>query len=236
MESTTQNRIAVVTGCNRGLGKGIAEELLKQNYKVYGLNRTPSNLRWGLHYVDLQCDVRNYDEVEKAIESIDADEIDVLVPNAGVRRFSTIEEMSLTDWQDSLDINLSGVFNVTKACISRVKRAEGNVIIVGSHSEKYTFESGAAYCSTKGALKEFAECLMAETRYDNVRTTYLSLGSIKNRSHGGDEDWKMQPDEVGKAVVGILKLPRSIMVPYIDIRPSKPLRSDQSGIERLQYV
>lgn len=236
------NKIAVVTGCNRGAGSGIALELLGAGYTVIGLNRTEAGFQ-SPNYTDVLCDVADLKSILSAVErviKILADEGDtglgLLVCNAGIRRFSPIEDMVIEDWQDSLNTNLSGVFYVIQGLIGEVKKAHGDVVIIGSHSEKYTFESGAAYCSTKGALKELAECLMHETRYDGVRTSYLSLGSIKNRDHGIDEDWKLTPRDVGEAVLSVVELPKNIMIPYLDVRPAMPLKSEQSGIERLQYV
>ena len=223
---------AVVTGCNRGLGLGIASELWKKYYEVQGINRTPASINW-YNYAEHICDVGNAEEVDKI--NITSD-INVLVLNAGIRRFGTVDKLSIEDWQSSVNTNLNGVFYVTRKLLDNVKRAKGDIIIIGSHSEKYTFETGSAYCSTKGALREFAECLMQEVRYDDVRVSYLSLGSIKNRDHGMDESWKLTPEDVGKAVFQIISLPKNIMLPYVDIRPAKPLKDERPGIKKLQYV
>ena len=64
----------------------------------------------------------------------------------------------------------------------------------------------------------------------------MSLGSIKNREHGGDESWKLTPEQVGETVVHISYLPKNILIPYIDVRPIKPLKDSRPGIEKLQYV
>ena len=223
---------AVVTGCNRGLGLGIACELWKAGYQVDGINRTKANISW-FNYREYLCDVSKPEEVEALNIS---ENIDVLVLNAGIRRCAPGDQLSIEDWQASVNTNLNGVYYVTHKLLDKVKEARGDIIIVGSHSEKYTFESGAAYCSTKGALKEFAECLMQEVRYDGVRVTYLSLGSIKNRDHGIDEEWKLKPEEVGQAVTSIVKLPKNVMLSYADIRPAQPLKDSIPGIEKLQYV
>ena len=61
-------------------------------------------------------------------------------------------------------------------------------------------------------------------------------GSIKNRDHGIYEEWKLMPEEVGMAILNIIKLPKKVYIPYLDIRPLKPLKDDREGIEKLQYV
>ncbi len=227
-------KIALITGCNRGLGEGIRNILLEQGYKVIGLNRTISN-QIIENYTEIECDVSKYENIQKIKNKVDK-KIDLLVINAGIRRFEKIENMKVDDWKDSVNTNLNGAFYVLNTFIENVKNAKGDVVIVGSHSEKYTFEEGGAYCSTKLALRGLAECLREELRYEDVRVSYLSLGSIKNRNHGIYEDWKLMPEEVGRAIVNIIDLPKKIYIPYLDIRPLKPLKDQKKGIERLQYV
>lgn len=228
---------AVITGCNRGLGEGIAKALLDENWEVIGINRT-SSTRFKDNkiytYQEVLCDVSDKKQVDEKLSDIR--DIDLLVLNAGIRRFNSVENMEVKDWEDSVNTNLNGVFYVVHKLIKQVRKVKGDVVVIGSHSEKYTFENGSAYCSTKGALREFSECLMQEVRYDNVRVTYMSLGSIKNRDHGGDENWKLRPEDVGETVLYIVSLPKKVLIPYIDVRPLKPLKDTRPGIEKLQYV
>jgi len=147
-----------------------------------------------------------------------------------------IENMKKEDWESSVNTNLNGAFYVLNNFTENVKRAKGDIVVVGSHSEKYTFEEGSAYCSTKLALRGMAECLREELRYDDIRVMYLSLGSIKNRDHNIDEEWKLMPEEIGEAIESLIELPKKVYMPYIDMRPLKPLKDEKKGIEKLQYV
>ena len=228
------NKTALITGCNRGLGEGIRNILLKQGYTVIGLNRTLSNQKLE-NYIEVKCDISNSENIEKTKEKINK-KIDLLIINAGIRRFEKIENMKKQDWEDSVNINLNGAFYTLNSFIENVKNAKGDIIIIGSHSEKYTFEEGGAYCSTKLALRGMAECLREELRYEDVRISYLSLGSIKNRGHNIYEEWKLMPEEVGMTIMNIINLPKKILIPYLDIRPSQPLKDEKKGIEKLQYV
>lgn len=227
-------KTALITGCNRGLGEGIRNTLLKQGYRVIGLNRTLSYCEIE-NYIEIECDISKSENIEKIKNNI-KEPIDLLVVNAGIRRFEKLENMTNKDWEDSVNTNLNGAFYVLNEFIKNVKKAKGDIIIIGSHSEKYTFEEGAAYCSTKLALRGMAECLREELRYEDIRVSYLSLGSIKNRDHNIYEEWKLMPEEVGKVIVNIIDLPKKVYIPYLDIRPLKPLKDEKKGIERLQYV
>ena len=228
------NKTALITGCNRGLGEGIRNILLKQGYTVIGLNRTLSNQKLK-NYIEVKCDISNSENIEKAKEKINK-KIDLLIINAGIRRFEKIENMKKQDWEDSVNINLNGAFYTLKSFIENVKNAKGDIIIIGSHSEKYTFEEGGAYCSTKLALRGLAECLREELRYEDVRVSYLSLGSIKNRDHNIYEEWKLMPEEVGMTILNIINLPKKILIPYLDIRPLQPLKDEKKKKKKLQYV
>lgn len=232
-----RQKVMAITGCNRGLGHGIAQQFLYEGHQVYGINRTKmdSGLQESTDYHEILADVSSRDLASQVAELL-PDRIDTLVLNAGIRRFGTAMDLSEQDWEDSINTNLNAVFYYIKALLPKVKQAKGDIIIIGSHAEKYTFEKGMAYCTTKGGLKELSECLMQEVRYDDVRVSYLSLGSIKNREHGGDESWKLTPLEVGKTVYGLVSLPKNVLIPYVDIRPAKPLKDSKEGIERLQYV
>ncbi len=227
-------KTALITGCNRGLGEGIRNVLLKNGYKVIGLNRTVNNFKKE-NYLEIECDISSSENIEKIKNQIN-EKIDLLVINAGIRRFNKIEDMKKEEWESSVNTNLNGAFYVLNEFTENVKKAKGDIVIVGSHSEKYTFEEGAAYCSTKLALRGMSECLREELRYDDIRVMYLSLGSIKNRDHNIDEEWKLMPEEIGEAIEALVNLPKKVYMPYIDMRPLKPLKDEKKGIEKLQYV
>lgn len=170
-------KTALITGCNRGLGAGIREVLLKEGYHVIGLNKTLSNEKLE-NYTEIECDISKIENIVAIKEKV-VEEIDLLVINAGIRRFEKIENMLIEDWENSVNTNLNGAFYVLNTWIENIKKAKGDIIIIGSHSEKYTFEEGGAYCSTKLALRGLTECLREELRYEDIRVSYLSLRKYK---------------------------------------------------------
>ena len=170
-------KTALITGCNRGLGAGIRDILLNEGYSVIGLNRTIIDEKIE-NYTEIECDISKSENIKIAKSKI-KQQIDILIINAGIRRFEKIENMSIKNWEDSVNTNLNGAFYVLNEFIENVKKAKGDIVIIGSHSEKYTFEEGGAYCSTKLALRGLTECLREELRHEDIRVSYLSLRKHK---------------------------------------------------------
>jgi NADP-dependent 3-hydroxy acid dehydrogenase YdfG len=232
-----KQKYAIITGCNRGIGQGILNSLLTENYFVFALNRTKSKIT-NKNYQEIICDVSNSKEIKQAVKQIlkQTTKINLLVPNAAIRRFNNIGSFKEEDWNQSIDTNLNSVFHLTNQLIKSIIEAKGSIIIVGSHSEKYPFATGSAYCSTKAALKSFCDCLLEEVRDQGVKVTYLSIGAVKNRDHGYDETWKLTPQDIGNFIVSLTKMNPRALASYIDLRPAKPLRETKQGIEKLQYL
>jgi NAD(P)-dependent dehydrogenase (short-subunit alcohol dehydrogenase family) len=230
-------KTAIITGCNRGIGAGIRDVLLKEGYFVYGLNRTPAKVN-NKRYKDVSCDVSKKAELKKAMEQVksEAEKIDVLIPNAAIRCFEDISKLPDGDWEASVNTNLNSVFYLTKAFVPELIKSKGYCIIIGSHAEKYNFAQGSAYCATKAALRAFSECLLEEVRHKGVKVTYLSIGSVRNRDHGFDESWKLLPEHLGNLVVNLLKTDERALASYVDFRPAHPLVKKITGIQRLQYL
>lgn len=228
-------KVAVITGCNRGGGEGIRNQLLKAGYFVYGINRSPTlNVEQIESYCEYICDVSDSNKITEVCNKI-TDDIDLLVLNAGIRKFGKISELSFGDFSYSIDVNLKGPFYVVSLLLKNVKKAKGKIIFIGSHAGRYPFGLGAAYCSSKRGLEALSECLMEEVRREGVKVIHLSLGAIKNRDHGYEEEWKIKPDELGMAILKLLEMPDNLLPSDINLRPQSPKELNIEGIELMQY-
>ena len=228
-------KIAVITGCNRGAGEGIRNQLLEAGYYVYGINRTRTpNVEQIKSYEEYICDVSDRKKITE-ISSKKTSNIDLLVLNAGIRKFGKISELPMEDFSYSIDVNLKGPFYVISLLLEQVKRAKGTIVFIGSHAGRYPFGMGAAYCSSKRGLEALAECLMEEVRREGVKVIHLSLGAIKNRDHGYEEEWKIKPEEIGDAILKIMEMPDNLLFSDINLRPQTPKQSPIEGIELMQY-
>lgn len=228
-------KVAVITGCNRGVGEGVRRQLLKEGYYVYGINRTPTKDAKQIDsYTEYICDVSNAEKVKETCAKIQK-QIDLLILNAGIRKFGKISELSMEDFSYSIDVNLKGPFYVITSLLEQVKRAKGSVVFIGSHAGRYPFGLGAAYCSSKRGVEALAECLMEEVRREGVKVIHLSLGAIKNREHGYEEEWKIKPEEIGSAILKLLDMPENLLFSDINLRPQSPKQLEMEGIELMQY-
>jgi NAD(P)-dependent dehydrogenase (short-subunit alcohol dehydrogenase family) len=174
------------------------------------------------------ADVRNYEEVERAFSAASSHfgGIDIVVNNAGVGVFTPVSSMSVEQWHDVIDTNLTGVFYCCRVALPHLrKRGGGWIINISSLAGKNAFPEAAAYCASKSGLNAFSESLMQEVRHDGIRVAYVMPGSV-NTGFGGHEtagaDWKLSPDDVAQVVVDLLEHPARSLPSRVEIRPAKP--------------
>jgi 3-oxoacyl-[acyl-carrier protein] reductase len=229
-----ERKVALVTGGSRGIGQAIARALVEQGASVVITGRDRGDLdraqqELGETALAVAADVRDPAGVERAVDQA-AERfggLDVLVNNAGVGLFRNAADMSIADWQTTIDTNLTGVFYYCHAAIPHLRQRGGGWIInISSLAGKNPFPGGAAYCASKAGLNAFSESLMQEVRYDNIRVTYIMPGSVATgfagRGTADRPDWKIQPEDVGQVVVDLLLMPPRSLPSRIELRPSKP--------------
>ena len=233
-----RGRVALVTGGSRGIGFAIAHALVAEGVQVAVTGRDAAHLSAARPKLEaagpsgvetLQADVRNYDEVSRAIGATVArfGGLDILINNAGVGIFGNVASMTPEQWSEVIDTNLTGVFHACHAALPHMRRRGGGFIInISSLAGKNPFADGAAYCASKSGLNAFSEALMQEVRYDNIRVSYVMPGSVATAFSSGDEnkgaDWKISADEVAEVVVNLLHHNPRSLPSRVELRPSKP--------------
>src|SRR5690606_30343815 len=152
--------------------------------------------------------------------------LDVVVNNAGIGHYGDIATFSDEHWRAVLDTNVTGPFNVMRAAIPALRRAGGGWIInIASLAGAHPFAGGGAYCASKAALIALSESAMQELRGDDIRVSVVLPGSVATRFSGrsaGDDSWKLSPDDVAEAVMGLLRHPARSLPSRIEIRPARP--------------
>jgi 3-oxoacyl-[acyl-carrier protein] reductase len=231
--TSSKGKVAVVTGGNRGIGRGIAEALAREGLTVALTSRKREDAERAAREVGngargYACDVRRYDDVRALFAAVERDlgGVDVLVNNAGVGLFGPIEEMSVDDWHAVIETNVNGVFYCTKEALPRLKRRGGGYIFnVSSLAGRNAFPGAGAYCASKHAVNGFSEVLFQEVRDAGVRVTYLMPGSVATefgRGTAEKQDWALQPSDVGEMVVDLLRTSPRALHSRVEMRPARP--------------
>ncbi len=235
-----KGQCAVVTGSTRGIGFAIAKALLKANVNVTISSLHPKNVKRTVtslaktsvtKVVGKACDVREPDQVRQLIHFCvkELGGIDILINNAGIGIFETVEEFDMQQWRSVIETNLNGVFYGCHFAIPEMKKRGGGFIInISSLAAKNAFAKGAAYNASKFAVTGLSEALMQEVRHDNIRVAYIMPGSVDTRFNRSPparkQTWKISPKDVAEVVIETLKRHPRSLTSRIEMRPSRPPR------------
>jgi NAD(P)-dependent dehydrogenase (short-subunit alcohol dehydrogenase family) len=232
-----ENKVAVVTGGTKGIGRAIAEGLLKAGAAVFICARDKSELKRALEQLSALgrvdgevCDVRNEAQVKMMLAECERvfGGADVLINNAGIGIIGkTVEEMSAEEFEQTLQTNLFGVFYCCHHAIPMIKRRGGGYIInVSSLAGQNAHPRMAAYNASKFGLNGFTEALMQEVRADNIKVTAICPGSVNTYFGGdqpsGDKAWQIQPEDIAEVVIDLLNFNERALPSKIEIRPANP--------------
>ena len=228
-------KVAVVTGGSRGIGRGIAQALVREGATVALTSRSPelaaeAARAIGGKSLGLACDVRSEDSVHHLFQEVEraAGGVDVLVNNAGIGVFAPVADLDPEDWRAVIETNLNGPFYCTREAVPLMRRRGGGYIFnVSSLAGKNPFANGTAYNASKFGLNGFSEALMMDVRYDGIRVSYLMPGSVATEFGRGStqkQGWALQPEDVAEVVLDLLRSPAHALYSRVEMRPSQPPR------------
>ena len=228
-------KVAIVTGGNRGIGRGIVEALHAEGATVVLTARDAGAAakaagEVGARAAGIACDVRDESSVARLFAEVEKlhGGCDVLVNNAGIGIFGPVADTKPEDWRAVIETNLNGVFYCCHAAIPQMKKRGGGYIFnVSSLAGKNAFPNGAAYNASKFGLNGFSEALMQEVRYDHIRVSYLMPGSVATEFGRGSttkSGWALTPEDVAAVVIDLLRSPARALYSRVEMRPSEPPR------------
>lgn len=233
-----KGKVAIVTGGTKGIGRAIAEELVREGIDVCISARKRSEIDEAIvalaglekgRITGIVCDVCDHAQVKALIDRTveEFGGLDILVNNAGIGIFATVEEMPPEDFRTVLETNLFGVYYCCHEAIPLMKQRGGGYIInISSLAGANPHPRMAAYNASKFGLNGFSEALMQEVRHDGIKVSYIMPGSV-NTKFGGDEPseekiWQLQPKDISRVVVDLLDHDERSLPSRVEIRPSRP--------------
>ena len=230
-----ENKVAFITGGNKGIGYGIAEYLLKEGMKVAISSRSIASAQAAAkdlapqgEVLALELDVRNYSAQEKAVADIldKWGQLDLVVANAGIGHFASIEDMDIEQWKAVIDTNVNGVFYTSKAAIPALKDSKGYIITISSLAGTNFFQQGTAYNASKFAVTGFSQAMMLDLRKYGIRVSTIMPGSVTSHFNGHEpsesDAWKIQPEDIGELVANLMKMNPRTLPSKIEVRPTIP--------------
>lgn len=215
-------KTAIVTGASSGIGKAIAEVLVKNGYEVYGIGR---NFTEGVRFHAVVCDLLDEKQYQAMMLSLPK-EIDVLVNNAGCAYYGMHETMSDAKIHEMIKLNLEIPERMSQHYIRTLRLRQGMIINVASITGTHPSPHAACYASTKAALISFSNSIFEENRKHGVKVTCLipdmtETNLYRNADFKADESdgCCLYPVDIANVVEQILSQRSGIVAKEIIIQP-----------------
>jgi len=180
-----KDKVALVTGSSRGIGKSIALELAKEDCKViinYSEDReNAEQVAKLVNGIAIKADVSNFDECQEMVNKIISkyNKIDFLINNAGISVDKTFKNMTKEEWDEVINVDLNSMFNVTKPVINEMlKQSYGRIINISSVSGQIGFFGQTNYSAAKAGVIGFTKALAKEVASKGITVNAIAPGII----------------------------------------------------------
>ncbi len=230
---------AIITGAGRGIGRATALALANEGVNVGLIGLNQENLDKvsvelqdaGVKVATAAADVTDLAAVEQAALKLTGElgAIDILINNAGIGTFGGFLELSPEEWKHIVDVNLMGVYNVTRAVLpGMIDQKSGDIINISSTAGQKGAPATSAYSSSKFAVLGLTESLALEVRKHNVRVTALTPSTVvTDLAHSsnlitGDAEKVMQPEDLADIIIASLKLHPRVFVKSAGLWSTNP--------------
>jgi len=236
-----QDKIAVITGAGKGIGRETARLFLDEGAKLVLVSRTKSDLESFVNehkdrsddILTITCDVSQEENISKIVnETIEKfGRIDILVNNAGFGIFDNMVDSKLGDYDAMFNTNVRALYMLTKAFLpSMINQKSGTIINIASIAGKQGFATGTIYCATKHAVMGMSRALMMEVRQYNIRVIAVCPGSVDTDFFRPESQTKLSSSkesvlgsqDIAETCLLAATLPENAMMTEIEIRPTNP--------------
>ena len=234
-----QGKVAFITGGSKGIGFGIAQVLLQKGVHVAITSRSLESAQKAANQLSvfaadsakvlaLKADVRDYQQQQDAVKATESTlgSIDIVIANAGLGVFGSIEDITIEGWNQVIETNLTGVFYTLKSTLSSLKKTKGYYITISSLAGTNFFAGGTAYNASKFGVTGFTQAAMLDLRAHGIKVSTIMPGSVSTYFNGNEpsqkDAWKIQQEDIGELVVDLLKMNPRTLPSKIEVRPSSP--------------
>ena len=187
------------------------------------LSNTQSNINL------VKCDLSNSKEIEnsvkKSIKKYGCPS--VLINNAGCAFNRNLVGMPLEEWQTTIQINITSIFQICNLIVPQMRKNGGLIINVSSHASYNAFPQWGAYCVSKSALAMFTKCLREEERSNLIRACTITLGSVNTPlwdsdsiNSDFDRSSMLSSDKVSNTILYIAEQPESQLIEDLILMPA----------------
>lgn len=232
------NQYALVTGAGSGIGKTTALALAQRGVNLVLLGRSLDKLdavalaarELGVMVKTHSIDLSEVEQVRDRVSAVvdDLPQLDIVINNAGMGYTGSLMSMSLSDWQQVMNLNLTSVFQVIQAVLPKLRQqSHSSIINVASIAAHQTFPDWGAYCVSKFGLRALSTTLAAEERPNGVRVMTISPGSVNTPlwdTPSVDADFDrsamLTPEIVAESIVHAAMMPMAAVVEDIKLLPN----------------
>ncbi|MCM3716452.1 3-ketoacyl-ACP reductase [Alkalihalobacillus oceani] len=239
MGQNIAGKTAFVTGAGKGIGRATALALAKEGVHVGMLARTEADLKevaaeieqLGVKAAYATADVSSLEEVEAAVQRVQGElgSFDILINNAGTGKFGGFLDLSPEEWKQMIDVNLLGVYYVTRTVLPQlIEKNGGDIINVSSTAGQKGAPVTSAYSASKFGLLGLTESLALEVRKHNIRVTALTPSTVatelayKENLTDGNPEKVMQPEDLAEFIVAQLKLHPRVFIKSAGLWSTNP--------------
>jgi 3-oxoacyl-[acyl-carrier protein] reductase len=224
----------LITGGSSGIGKATAKELTKAGAIVAITGRDKKKLDFvaaQINAIPIHLDVTSYNNI--AVKTLDAFHsmggIDVLVNNAGIGEFGSLENIKIDQFERVFATNVYGLTMMTQEVAKFMKAQErGTIINIGSTASTNGFASGSVYCASKFAVRGLTACWRNELRKNNIRVTLVNPSEVptafnnKDRNEREEEAKKLRSKDIAHAIISAIQMDERGFIPELNVWATNP--------------
>ena len=238
---TLKEKNAFITGATKGVGRATALALAKEGVNLGLMARTEADLKETKEAIQKDfphikvhtavADVSDESSVNQAIKELTShfNQIDILINNAGIAKFGHFLDLEVSDWEKIIQVNLLGMYYVTRAVYPyMIEQAKGDIINISSTAGEKGGPMSSAYSASKFGVLGLTESLAMEARKHNIRVTALTPSTIVTDlaiDEGlvkGDEENVLQAEDLAELILAQLKLNPRVFVKTAGLWTTNP--------------